>query len=157
MFLFIDPSVNGKLSLILATPQRRISHVTYNISGHHSKSILSCVVKFMKRVDDSLVALDGLIVINGTGSFTTTRLTVSVVNTIGWLYDLPIYSFPATKEIFTFLYEPFGRLEKATFFAPFRSVGPVRGSTLRVGSRRKFRNFIKQVYSRRPNITVKKL
>ena len=142
MFLLIDPSAYGELRLSLVASRHKFYSVVYNINSRRSKSILTRVVNFIKREMISLATLDGLGVINGAGSFTAVRLAVSVANTLGWLYDLPVYSFRQTEKIFF----PISALSK--------EIGRNTGHH-KEEKKKKFSAFIKPIYTSKPNIIIK--
>ena len=140
MFLLIDPSAYGELRLSLVASRHKFYSVVYNINSRRSKSILTRVVNFIKREMISLATLDGLGVINGAGSFTGGRLAVLVANPLGWLYDLPVYSFCQTEKIF--------------FPISSRPKERGRSSDHEEEKQRKFYSFIKPIYTNKPNITI---
>ena len=128
--LLIDPSRDKSLTLILFNGQRQVSRQTYNFSRGHG-DIFGGVIRFLKSKKKSWMVIKELGVINGDGSFTATRLAVSLANTLAWILDLPVKSIPTT-------------LMAAKFFS--------------ADSRQKegrFKNFIKPLYRAAPNIIIK--
>lgn len=124
MLLVIAPTDGGILKIFLVTRLRRAAHERdYLIRSHRFDGILSSLVKFCRQHKISFSDLDGIAVLNSAGSFTTTRLSVSLANIIGWIYGLRIISL--------------------------RSMGEIASLELGFG----FRGFVKPAYIGVPNIT----
>jgi tRNA threonylcarbamoyladenosine biosynthesis protein TsaB len=55
-----------------------------------STQILSVIKEYCERVAISIEQLDGIIVYEGPGSYTGLRISISVTNSIGYSYDIPV-------------------------------------------------------------------
>lgn len=135
MYLLVDPSVSGALRISLLASRGTISERICDamavkpwcgVHDQSPRSVFYLMIKFLKKRQSSLTEIDALGVILGAGSFTATRLAVCVVNTIGWIYDLPVCGFQSGDKI----------LFKKT------SQG--------------FSSFVRPIYGGEPNITFRK-
>src|SRR3989338_283330 len=127
MLLVIAPTDGGVLKIFLTARLYKIAYERgHLIRSHRLGGILPLLIKFCREHKISFSDLDGIAVVLSAGSFTTTRLVVSLVNVIGWIYDLRIVSLRSAEKI-----------------APLK---------LKSG----FRGFVKPVYGGIPNITLKK-
>ncbi|OGL85865.1 hypothetical protein A3I40_00595 [Candidatus Uhrbacteria bacterium RIFCSPLOWO2_02_FULL_48_12] len=127
MLLVIAPTDGGVLKIFLTARLHKIAYERgHLIRSHRLGGILPLLIKFCREHKISFSDLDGIAVVLSAGSFTTTRLVVSLVNVIGWIYDLRIVSLRSAEKI-----------------APLK---------LKSG----FRGFVKPVYGGIPNITLKK-
>lgn len=131
MILLIDPSTVGELRVaLLATEKRSAKQRVCRIRLDHSRhSFLLLATRFLASHGVSFGELQGIVVINGAGSFTSTRLAVSLANTLCWLYDIPAHSAKTEQDILM--------IKKNT-------------------KRKRFNGFIKTLYSGRPNITMRR-
>lgn len=130
MLLVIAPTDGGVLKIFLTTrgASRKIAYERgHIIRSHHLGGILPLLIKFCREHKISFSDLDGIAVVPSAGSFTTTRLVVSLANIIGWIYDLRIVSL--------------------------RSVDKFDFKIASLKSKSGFRGFVKPVYSGAPNIT----
>jgi tRNA A37 threonylcarbamoyladenosine modification protein TsaB len=93
MYLFCDPTEEGKLSLALITPEGEIKKKIFKkLKKHISEELLRLINRLVGKA-----LLKGIIVINGPGRFTTLRVALTTLNTIAWTLNIPIIGIKVLK------------------------------------------------------------
>ena len=82
MYLLIDSSEYNSIHLALFN-EKKIEHKIYSVQN---REILNCIQKLVKTPK----ALNGIMVVVGTGSFTSTRLSCVVANTFAYVQQIPL-------------------------------------------------------------------
>jgi len=119
MYLTFDPSRGESLELILHTKQgTTVARRTVRLDDYHRSAILKATVDFFRSVGFTAGELEGVLVVNGCGRFTTLRLVAAVANTLAWLYHIPITGVTAATVPFL------GRPKKGAFLRPVYSREP---------------------------------
>ena len=86
MFLLFDLSKNDSICLSLFD-KKYIEHKTYSV---RNRELLSCIQDFLQEQDVVKEAVTGIMVVVGSGSFTNTRIAVTVANTWGYALQIPL-------------------------------------------------------------------
>lgn len=91
MYLFIDNSIDGKVEFryVLDT---KIIHTVFDLPK--DQSLLGMIDKIILDNGLSKKDLKGLAVIVGKGRFTSTRIAVTIVNTLAYSFGIPVLSVP---------------------------------------------------------------
>jgi len=88
MYLIIDPSLHGSMHLLLLKKDTCIEK-TYSA---YNSDLLLCVDTFLYEQKCTLESLFGILVVIGSGGFTSTRIAVVIANTISYTKKLAIGS-----------------------------------------------------------------
>lgn len=94
--LAIDTS-NQALGVALMQKNQLVAEVMTNINKDHSSRLMPVIVDLMERVDMTPEQLDKIIIANGPGSYTGTRIGVTTAKTMAWALDIPIYPISSLK------------------------------------------------------------
>lgn len=86
MYLLIDSSEKDKIHLALFD-KKQIEHKYY--SGRN-REILACIDKIVHSSKFSVQRIKGIMVVVGTGSFTSTRMACVVANSFAYVLDIPV-------------------------------------------------------------------
>jgi len=87
--LAIDTS-NQVLGVALMRQNDIVAELTTNIKKDHSSRLMPAIVDIMEKVSMTPNQLDHIIVANGPGSYTGTRIGVTTAKTMAWTLDIPI-------------------------------------------------------------------
>ena len=90
MFLFINSLQEGKISLALFKNPNSIQWFERSIKGKSRENILVILDKVLKQNKKKIKDIQGIVVVNGPGSFVGIRIVLSVVNILGWVLSIPI-------------------------------------------------------------------
>ena len=92
MYLFID-TVSYPATYILFDSKRHIvSQEFIELRGRESEYFLVSISEFLKKSRMEYENLEGVIVVNGPGSFTAMRIITLTVNTLSFVHPVPLYS-----------------------------------------------------------------
>lgn len=94
MFLVIDNTAGDKLVFFVS--ENEVDWRTYEFPSDKNGALLIALEKILKETTRSLNELRGLAVKVGKGKFTSTRIAVTVGNTLAYALKIPIV---ADKEI----------------------------------------------------------
>jgi tRNA A37 threonylcarbamoyladenosine modification protein TsaB len=83
MFLFINNLASSGLVIGLKC-QNNFYWLKKNFVNHESREILPFLDQILKKHQQNLKNLKGIVVVNGPGSFARIRKGLSVANTLGW-------------------------------------------------------------------------
>lgn len=89
--LALDTS-NQSLSIAIMKNNELVTDLVTNIKKDHSTRLMPAIVSAMNHVDMTPEQLDKIVVAAGPGSYTGTRIGVTVAKTIAWALEIPIYS-----------------------------------------------------------------
>lgn len=89
--LAIDTS-NQVLTLAIMKDDELVAELTTNIKKDHSSRLMPAIVSLMESVDLLPEQLNKIVVANGPGSYTGTRIGVTTAKTMAWALDIPIYT-----------------------------------------------------------------
>jgi|SRR5690625_2498311 len=89
--LAIDTS-NEVLGVAIMHNNKIVAELTTNIKKDHSSRLMPAIVQLMNEVNISPDQLDKVIVANGPGSYTGTRIGVTTAKTLAWAMDIPIFA-----------------------------------------------------------------
>ncbi|USN57971.1 MAG: tRNA (adenosine(37)-N6)-threonylcarbamoyltransferase complex dimerization subunit type 1 TsaB [Candidatus Peribacteria bacterium] len=91
MYLFLDAvSTKGKL-LLTRSDKNIISEKTISLARLESQQLLGKIEEFLDASSVSFSDLSGIIVVHGPGSFTGVRTIVLLVNTLAYMYHIPLF------------------------------------------------------------------
>lgn len=92
MHLFIN-TIPETSTYILFDSERMIrDQKTLALKGHESEQFLVSFEEFLSDNDLLFNDLDGIVVVNGPGSFTAMRIVTLTVNTLAFVHHTPLYS-----------------------------------------------------------------
>lgn len=86
MYLFIDPSSQDSIRLVLFVAHTSREHV-FEV---RNRELLSVVIEALDREHASLADLRGIVVLVGEGRFSSTRIASVVANTISYALRIPV-------------------------------------------------------------------
>jgi len=92
--LSID-STTKKLSVIISRDGKVISKVSRGSDRNYMEMIMGDIDSALKRARISIREIDALGVNLGPGDFTGTRIGISIIKTLGWVLDKPVYGINA--------------------------------------------------------------
>lgn len=116
MFLMINNISPERIFLGLSSNDKIISKKEIKLDFFAGEKLLGFINDFLKSNKIKINDLEGLIVNQGPGSFTSLRITALLANTWAYARKIPLYPFPATdfldiNKIFTKL-----KNKKAVYF-----------------------------------------
>lgn len=94
--LAIDTS-NQALGLAVMQDGELIGELITNIKKDHSSRLMPAIVQLMETVEMTPEKLDKMIVADGPGSYTGTRIGVTTAKTMAWALDIPIDTISSLK------------------------------------------------------------
>jgi tRNA threonylcarbamoyladenosine biosynthesis protein TsaB len=98
MLLFIDTSDLQSIVFALVPPDNgRIALHTQTLAYNENDKTLSLVAAFLKKHRVSLDAISKIVVCSGPGSFTGTRVGVTIAQGIGFARNIPVVAVPKEK------------------------------------------------------------
>lgn len=86
MYLFIDPSQHGQLRLYLVNKECTYSH----LADVKNRELLQEIDMFLNKHHLGLPDLTGITVRLGVGGFTSTRIAVTVANTLAYAQQIKV-------------------------------------------------------------------
>ena len=97
MFLFINTTQSGNLTVVLYSTTQKIAQET--VEGPHSISekLIETIDKLLQSQNTTSNSLSGIIVATGPGSFTGLRIACAVANTLGQTLDIPLFGAPLSE------------------------------------------------------------
>ena len=90
MFLFINSLQEGKISLALFKNPSSIQWFKRSIKSKSRENILVILDKVLKQNKKKIKDIQGIVVVNGPGSFVGIRIVLSVINILGWVLSIPV-------------------------------------------------------------------
>src|SRR5699024_4891214 len=87
--LAIDTS-NQSLGLAIMQDEELIAELITNIKKDHSSQLMPQIVSLMESVDMTPDKLQKIVVADGPGSYTGTRIGITTAKTMAWALDIPI-------------------------------------------------------------------
>lgn len=92
MFLFID-TISSPAHYILFDGEKHIAgEYSREIKGQESEMFLSSIEDFIQAHHLDLASLEGIMVVNGPGSFTAMRIVTLTLNTLAFVHGTPLYA-----------------------------------------------------------------
>lgn len=86
MFLLIDMSVNNKIRLALFDEKNLVEKIYEGMN----RELLNCMDSFFVENKFDKQDLQGIMVVLGSGSFTSTRIATVVANTFAYVLKIPL-------------------------------------------------------------------
>jgi len=94
--LAIDTSTE-KLSLAIAQHEEIIVELTLNSKNDHSSRLMPALVDMMDKVNLRPEHLNEIVVGEGPGSYTGTRIGITTAKTLAWSLEIPIFTVSSLK------------------------------------------------------------
>lgn len=91
MFLFIDTISSPAHYLLFDGEKQVVCEYCMDIKGQESERFLSSLEAFIQDHHVDFPSLEGIIVVNGPGSFTAMRIVTLTVNTLAFVHGTPLY------------------------------------------------------------------
>ncbi len=135
MFLFINSLQEKKISLALFENPSHIKWFEEIIKNKSKENILAILDKAIKQSKKKIKNLQGIIIVNGPGSFVGIRIVLSVANTLGWVLSIPVKGVNISEGI--------------------TNTDLIKKSWSQISKRKKYRA-VQPFYNREPNITIVK-
>lgn len=88
--LAID-TANDVLSVAISKNDKIVAAYTSNIKKDHSSRLMPALVDLMEEVSLDKEDLQAIVVGNGPGSYTGTRIGVTTAKTLAWALNIPLY------------------------------------------------------------------
>ena len=127
MFLYIDTTLGHDIEIIIKKKDKIIACKKITAAYKQAEKLLPMIEKLLKQNKLTLKNLSKILVKNTGGSFTSLRIGVIIANALGYSLRIPVKGINSTGE-------KFSKLTKKN---------------------NKF-NLVKPIYTKAPNITVKK-
>lgn len=86
MYLLIDPSVKDQITLAFFDTQQCEKKI-YQVMN---REVLACIDLFLAEQGWKVKDIRGIMVVVGTGGFSSTRIAVTVANTFGYAFQIPL-------------------------------------------------------------------
>ena len=91
MFLFIDTISENATYLLFDDHRREVDRISLRLKGQESEQFFLSLEAFVLKNQCVFQELRGIVVVNGPGGFTSMRIITLVVNTIAFIYNVPLY------------------------------------------------------------------
>ena len=127
MYLLIDSSVKDQITLAFFDEQ----HIERKMYEVMNREVLTCIDLFLTEQGRKAEEIRGILVVVGTGGFSSTRIAVTVANTFGYVFQIPLLAITEER-------------------------GKMPQTMLETLLRQKPGMYILPEYSAEPNITTKK-
>ena len=101
--LFLDTS-SKKLVVGLVKNEEIISYVEKETLNDHSKYLVPIIDEELKKNNLDIKDVNKILVVRGPGSFTGTRIAVTVAKTLSYALNIPVVSVSSLKQ-YVFEYE----------------------------------------------------
>ncbi|MBU4369257.1 hypothetical protein KKG58_00660 [Patescibacteria group bacterium] len=98
MYLFINNISLNKVILGLGQAKKPFDFLNLPNFQNKNDRILSGIDRLLKKNKKNLSSLNGIIVINGPGSFAGIRIGLSVANTLAWVLNIPAIGVNLSQE-----------------------------------------------------------
>jgi tRNA A37 threonylcarbamoyladenosine modification protein TsaB len=98
MYLFINNLSGQKIYLAIFNSPRNIKWRKIGFKKNHRENILFELDKFLKTNKIKLKSLNGIIVVNGPGSFAGIRTILTLTNVLSAVLNIPAFGVSANKE-----------------------------------------------------------
>ena len=92
--LSID-STSGRLSITLSRDGKIVSSASRGSGRKYMEMIIGDIDRTLKGAGISIGDIDAIGINKGPGDFTGTRIGISIVKTLGWVLDKPVYGINA--------------------------------------------------------------
>jgi tRNA A37 threonylcarbamoyladenosine modification protein TsaB len=86
MYLLLDLSTKDSIKLSLFNKQTKLDKAFLGMN----RELLFSIDKFLKQQKIKKTEVEGIMVVVGEGSFTSTRLAVTVANTFAYILQIPL-------------------------------------------------------------------
>ena len=86
MYLLIDSSVKDQITLAFFDEQ----HIERKMYEVMNREVLTCIDLFLTEQGRKAEEIRGILVVVGTGGFSSTRIAVTVANTFGYVFQMPL-------------------------------------------------------------------
>lgn len=129
MYLCIDLSLRDEIVLTFFTQDAR----EQNIYSGRNRELLSCIDRALYDRGETKKDVKGILVVVGAGSFTNTRIAVTVANTWGYAQEIPLLAITEEEKkdlqscISRLLDQPIGQYISATYSGE-PNIGPKKKS-----------------------------
>ena len=133
VFLFINSLQEKKISLALFKEPSHIQWFEETIKNKSKENILVILDKALKQSRKKIKDIQGIIVVNGPGSFVGIRIALSVVNALGWALSVPV--------------------KGVNFFQGKTNEDLIKKSWLQISKSKKYKA-VQPFYNQEPNITI---
>lgn len=91
MNLLAIDTANDVLSIAISKNNVIVAEYTTNIKKDHSSRLMPAVVDLMEKIELTTEELSGVVVGNGPGSYTGTRIGVTTAKTLAWALNVPLF------------------------------------------------------------------
>lgn len=88
--LFIDSS-SKSLSLAIVSSNKLIFNLKTESYSNHSNYLMNTIIKAFNDLNMNIKDIDDIVVLNGPGSFTGTRIGVTIAKTLAWSLNKKLY------------------------------------------------------------------
>ncbi|MBL7053757.1 hypothetical protein ISS06_00955 [Patescibacteria group bacterium] len=88
MYLFINNLANQK-TFIGIKVKDAITWLFSNNPGNRNENILININKILEKNNIKIKSLQGIVVVNGPGSFSGIRVALAIANTLSWTLNIP--------------------------------------------------------------------
>lgn len=92
MHLFINTIPEASTYILFDSERNICGQETLELRGHESEQFLASLGGFLAKHSLALEELEGIVVVNGPGSFTAMRIVTLTLNTITFVHGTPLYS-----------------------------------------------------------------
>ena len=84
-------TANDVLSIAISKNNVIVAEHTTNIKKDHSSRLMPAIVDLVEKVALKIEELDAIVVGNGPGSYTGTRIGVTTAKTLAWALNIPLF------------------------------------------------------------------
>lgn len=92
MHLFINTIPETSIYILFDSERNIRGRKTLELRGYESEQFLVTLEQFLSEYSLTLDELEGIVVVNGPGSFTAMRIVTLTLNTIAFVHKVPLYS-----------------------------------------------------------------
>src|SRR5699024_1004999 len=96
--LAIDTS-NDVLGVAIKKDTKIVAEWMTHIKKDHSSRLMPAIVYALEQVGMEPIDIEAIVVSNGPGSYTGTRIGVTTAKTLAWSLNIPIYTVSSLKNM----------------------------------------------------------
>lgn len=92
MYLFIDTISTPAVYILFGAWKEVVDRESFELKGRESEYFLDSVLSFLTKNNLVFKDIEGVIAVNGPGSFTAMRIITLTLNTLSFVHHIPLYA-----------------------------------------------------------------
>lgn len=92
IYLLINPISDPAVYILSDAKRNIVAHTELVLRGSESERFFDSIGSFLSEYEIGIPDLDGIVVVNGPGGFTSMRIVTLAINTVAFVHHIPLYS-----------------------------------------------------------------